>query len=57
MQQGALITIYCAVCEEVEGKSGEYFVDCKLNKPTNPEVFDKEVADRLWQVSAQLVGL
>ena len=56
-QQGAQTTIYCAVSEEVEGKSGEYFADCKLNKPTNPEVYDKEVADRLWRVSAQLVGL
>ncbi len=55
--QGAQTTIHCAVSEGVEGQSGEYFADCKVEKSPNPQATDDDIAERLWQVSAQLVGL
>ena len=54
--QGAQTTIYCAVSEEMEGVSGKFVVDCKIKKP-NPQALDDEIAERLWKVSAELVGL
>ena len=54
--QGAQTTIYCAVTEAIEGQSGKYFSDCKVKKVTNPEANDAN-AERLWDVSAKLVGL
>uniref|UniRef100_A0A8C9R6J6 Zgc:153441 n=1 Tax=Scleropages formosus TaxID=113540 RepID=A0A8C9R6J6_SCLFO len=53
--EGAQTSIYCAVTEGLEGKSGSYFSDCALKKPA-PEAQDDLVALRLWEVSAQLVG-
>ena len=55
--QGAQTSIYCAVSEEMEGVSGQYVSDCKLKKPLNPQATDDDIAERLWEVSAQLVGL
>ena len=55
--QGAQTTIHCAVSEGIEGDSGKYFADCKVKKSPNPLATDDDVAERLWQVSAQLVGL
>ena len=54
--QGAQTTIYCAVSEEMEGVTGKFVVDCKIRKP-NPQALDDEIAERLWKVSAELVGL
>ena len=56
--QGAQTTIHCAVCEGVvESMNGEYFEDCKIKKLINPQALDDDVAERLWQVSSQMVGL
>ena len=55
--QGAQTTIHCAVSDEVVGLSGQYFADCKPQKLTNREALDDGIAERLWDVSAQLVGL
>ena len=54
--QGAQTTIYCAVSEEMEGVTGQFVVDCKIKKP-NPQALDDEIAERLWKVSTELVGL
>ncbi|KAL4629506.1 retinol dehydrogenase 12-like [Arapaima gigas] len=54
--QGAQTTIYCAVTEGLENMSGSYFSDCAPKEPA-PEAKDDLVALRLWEVSAQLVGL
>ena len=54
--EGAQTTIYCAVDEAVEGVSGKYFVDCKVTQPSKAAV-DDDMAERLWKVSAELVGL
>lgn len=55
--QGAQTTIYCAVSEGIESLSGQYFVDCKPCEIAHPLASDDQAAHRLWQVSAQLVGL
>ncbi|XP_036411295.1 retinol-DH_like_SDR_c domain-containing protein [Megalops cyprinoides] len=53
--QGAQTSIYCAVAEGLEDKSGCYFSDCAEKEPA-PEGKDDLAALRLWEVSAQLVG-
>ena len=55
-EQGAQTTIYLAVSKEVKDISGLYFFDCK---PKVPSKFaqDDGVAKKLWEVSADLVGL
>ena len=55
--QGAQTSIYCAVTEGLENVSGKYFADCKAMEFSNPLATDEAVCERLWQVSAQLVGL
>ena len=55
--QGAQTTIYCAVDEAVEGVSGKYFKDCKVAPPSTKAAVDDEMAERLWDVSTELVGL
>ena len=54
--QGAQTSIYCAVSEEMEGVSGKYLADCKIQKLTTAAATDEAAADRLWTVSAQMVG-
>ena len=55
--EGAQTSIYCAVSEEMEGVSGKYLADCKIVKTRNKEATDDKIAEQLWQVSAQMVGL
>ena len=55
--QGAQTTIYCAVSEEMDGVSGQYLSDCKIKKLTNLQATDDSIAERLWAVSMQMVGL
>lgn len=55
--QGAQTSIYCAVSEEMEGVSGQYLADCTVQRPKNPEALDDQAAERLWELSAQMVGL
>jgi len=55
-EKGAETVIYLASSPQVEGASGGYFHDCKPIAPTAAGQ-DDAVAERLWQVSAQLVGI
>jgi len=55
--QGAQTSIYCAVSEEMEGVSGKYLADCKIQKLTTEEANSDEIAEKLWRVSSQMVGL
>ena len=55
--QGAQTTIYCAVSEELEGVSGQYLADCKIQRPKTAAANDDSMADRLWQLSCRIVGL
>ncbi|KAG8002361.1 Retinol dehydrogenase 11 [Nibea albiflora] len=54
--QGSETTVYCAVTPGLEELSGRYFSDC-AEKEVAPEGQDNEVARRLWEESARLVGL
>jgi retinol dehydrogenase 12 len=54
--KGARTSVYLASSPEVEGVSGEYFVKCKPRQPRR-WAKDAAAAQRLWQVSEQLVGL
>ncbi|HWD54224.1 MAG TPA: SDR family oxidoreductase [Acidimicrobiales bacterium] len=55
-EKGARTSIYLASSPEVEGVTGEYFVKCKPTKPRR-WAHDAPAAQRLWQVSEELVGL
>ena len=55
-EKGAETVIYLAASPEVEGVSGGYFHDCKPIAPTAAGQ-DDAVAERLWHVSEQLVGI
>ncbi|MBN3325498.1 RDH13 dehydrogenase, partial [Atractosteus spatula] len=55
-RQGAQTTIHCAVDEDLESVTGVYFTDC-APKETAPQGQDDEAAKRLWDLSAQMVGL
>jgi hypothetical protein len=55
-EKGAATSVYLASSPEVEGVSGEYFVN---NKPkrSSKRSYDTDVAARLWTDSSRLVGL
>ena len=55
-EQGASTSIYLASSPEVEGVSGKYFVDQKPGR-SSPASYDLATAEKLWQVSAEMVGL
>ena len=52
--QGAQTSIYLACSPELEGISGKYFVDCKPVE-SKPQSYDQAVAEKLWQVSLDLI--
>ncbi|KAJ3256154.1 hypothetical protein HK103_005723 [Boothiomyces macroporosus] len=54
-EQGAMTTLYCALEEGLEDKSGLYFDDCKVAKH-NELVNDQEVVDNLYRISRELVS-
>ncbi|XP_040899566.1 retinol dehydrogenase 13 isoform X1 [Toxotes jaculatrix] len=54
--QGCQTTVYCTVTPGLERRSGQYFSDC-AEREAAPEGRDDEVARRLWEESARLVGL
>ena len=55
-EKGAETLIYLASSPQVQGASGGYYIDCKLVAPAAAGL-DDSAAERLWQVSEQLVGL
>ena len=55
-ERGADTAIYLASSPEVEGVTGEYFHDRKPRKSRDTS-YDTAITARLWQVSADLVGL
>jgi len=54
--QGAVTSIYLASSAEVDGISGRYFAN-RAPRTTNKLSYDAVAANRLWKVSADLVGL
>jgi NAD(P)-dependent dehydrogenase (short-subunit alcohol dehydrogenase family) len=55
-EKGAETSIYLASSPEVESITGKYFVDCKVIQPS-PRASDHAVAQKLWEVSAEMVHL
>jgi NAD(P)-dependent dehydrogenase (short-subunit alcohol dehydrogenase family) len=54
-EEGADTQIWLATSEEVEGVTGKYFVR-RRDTRSSDESYDENVARRLWDVSAGLVG-
>jgi NAD(P)-dependent dehydrogenase (short-subunit alcohol dehydrogenase family) len=58
VEEGAKTSLYLATSPEVESTSGGYYHQCRLAPLlTSAEAVDDSVAERLWRVSEDLVGL
>lgn len=58
VEEGARTSLYLATSPDVAGLSGGYYVRCRpAELQTRPEAVSDEVAQRLWKVSEELVGL
>ncbi len=55
-EKGARTSVYLASSPEVEGVTGEYFIRSRKAKPSR-DARDEALAERLWQVSAELTGV
>lgn len=55
-EKGAQTMIYLSTSPEVENITGEFFIEKKAVK-SYKAFYDKDTANRLWQVSAELIGL
>jgi len=55
-REGADTPIFLASSPDIEGVTGKYFHK-RAQKKSSSASYDKHVAERLWQLSAQLVGL
>ncbi len=54
-EKGAETSIYLATSDEVDGVTGKYFVKC-MPVPGAAAAEDKELQQKLWQVSEEMVG-
>jgi NAD(P)-dependent dehydrogenase (short-subunit alcohol dehydrogenase family) len=54
--QGAQTTLHCATANEVEGISGKYWDNCRIQKHSS-RARDDEACRKLWEYSANLVGV
>jgi retinol dehydrogenase-14 len=55
-EQGAETTVFLASSPEVEGTTGKYFVR-KAEARSSRESYDPVLAERLWKLDTELVGL
>jgi retinol dehydrogenase 14 len=55
-EEGARTPVHLAAAPEVEGVTGQFFVDSEQRR-SSKRSYDEAVARRLWEVSAELVGL
>jgi hypothetical protein len=55
-KRGADTAVYLASSAEVEGVTGQYFANRKAKK-SHDASYDAMTTGRLWQVSADLVGI
>lgn len=55
-KKGADTAVYLASSPDVEGVTGQYYINRKAKK-SNKSSYDSVTTTRLWQVSADLVGL
>lgn len=69
VQQGAATSVWAAVSKELDGKGGLYFENCKISEEKAdlesifasfeghlPFIYDKEAANKLWDLSEKLVN-
>ncbi len=54
--KGAETSVYLCSSPEVKNISGEYFVDCKIEKVSDAAK-SSDQADKLWEISSELTGL
>ena len=54
--KGAETSVYLCCSPEVKDVSGEYFVDCKVEK-ISEAAKSSEQAEKLWKISSELTGL
>ena len=54
--KGAETSVYLCSSPEVKDISGEYFVDCKIEKVSDAAK-SSDQADKLWKISSELTGL
>ena len=57
VEQGAQTSIYCAVSQEMEGVTGQYLANCQIKPLRNRQTTDDEAADKLWEMSKEMVGM
>ncbi len=55
-EQGAQTALYLATSSEVEGITGQYFMRGKPGRSV-PISYDEALQERIWNISAELVGL
>ena len=55
-ERGALTSVYLASSPEVDGVTGGYFFKCRPAQPSSA-ARDGDAAHRLWDISAELVGM
>ena len=55
-QRGAETSIYLASSPEVDGVTGQFFVNCQ-SRSSAPQSYDERVQRKLWQVSEQMTGI
>ncbi len=55
-EQGAQTALYLATSPEVEGVTGKYFIKGK-QEPSVPISYDETLQERVWNMSADLVGI
>lgn len=55
VEEGADTAVYLASSSEVEGVTGQYFVD-RIPVRSSPATYDVEAARRLWEMSERMVG-
>jgi retinol dehydrogenase 12 len=54
INDGASTSIYLASSREVEGVSGKYFIDSR-ESASNPASYDKQAAEKLWNLSLEMI--
>ncbi|XP_074959257.1 retinol dehydrogenase 12-like isoform X3 [Phalacrocorax aristotelis] len=54
--EGAQTSVYCAVAEELDSVTGQYFSDCQPAY-VSPRGRDDETAKKLWSVSCELLSI
>ena len=57
IEAGAATSVWAAVAPELDGKGGAYLADCEVSDDEAEWTRDPAAAERLWQLSEELVGV